>query len=161
MHSFQISNNEDLVIESNGQQPLSTLHAVDSEIKIVSLDDDEPEFLSSNPVYESGIINQLKISDVLQPAIINTSIAQGWSANKDKVSEWLWTLHRIGMSDLLSPFVVIFEDNADAFWCFEILLRRMRENFQMEGPTRVMKQLRAIWHILEMTDKEMFAHLGL
>ncbi|XLU59055.1 hypothetical protein S245_053703 [Arachis hypogaea] len=144
MHSFQISNNEDLVIESNGQQPLSTLHAVDSEIKIVSLDDDEPEFLSSNPVYESGIINQLKISDVLQPAIINTSIAQGWSANKDKVSEWLWTLHRIGiyllfllfmpglilqqilgMSDLLSPFVVIFEDNADAFWCFEILLRRM------------------------------------
>jgi len=29
------------------------------------------------------------------------------------------------MSDLLSPFVVIFEDNADAFWCFEMLLRRM------------------------------------
>ncbi|KAL4359234.1 hypothetical protein AHAS_Ahas08G0057000 [Arachis hypogaea] len=95
MHSFQISNNEDLVIESNGQQPLSTLHAVDSEIEIASLEDDEPEFLSSNPVYESGMINQLKISDVPQPAIINTSIAQGWSANEDKVSEWLWTLHRI------------------------------------------------------------------
>lgn len=31
----------------------------------------------------------------------------------------------IGMSDLLSPFVVLFEDNADAFWCFEMLLRRM------------------------------------
>jgi hypothetical protein len=29
------------------------------------------------------------------------------------------------MSDLLSPFVVIFEDDADAFWCFEMLLRRM------------------------------------
>lgn len=29
-----------------------------------------------------------------------------------------------GMSDLLSPFVVLFEDNADAFWCFEMLLRR-------------------------------------
>lgn len=29
------------------------------------------------------------------------------------------------MSDLLSPFVVLFEDNADAFWCFEMLLRRM------------------------------------
>ncbi|XLS95525.1 hypothetical protein HN51_071533 [Arachis hypogaea] len=148
MHSFQISNNEDLVIESNGQQPLSTLHAVDSEIKIVSLDDDEPEFLSSNPVYESGIINQLKISDVLQPAIINTSIAQGWSANKDKVSEWLWTLHRIGIYLLFLLFM-------------PGLILQQRENFQMEGPTRVMKQLRAIWHILEMTDKEMFAHLGL
>lgn len=29
------------------------------------------------------------------------------------------------MSDLLSPFVVLYEDNADAFWCFEMLLRRM------------------------------------
>lgn len=31
----------------------------------------------------------------------------------------------LGMSDLLSPFVVLFEDDADAFWCFEMLLRRM------------------------------------
>lgn len=31
----------------------------------------------------------------------------------------------VGMSDLLSPFVVLYEDNADAFWCFEMLLRRL------------------------------------
>jgi len=30
----------------------------------------------------------------------------------------------------------------------------------MEGPTRVLKQLRALWHILELLDKEMFAHLS-
>ncbi|XP_022880377.1 small G protein signaling modulator 1-like isoform X2 [Olea europaea var. sylvestris] len=60
-----------------------------------------------------------------------------------------------GMSDLLSPFVVLFEDNADAFWCFEMLLRRM-----MEGPTGVMKQLQTLWHILELTDREMFSHLS-
>ncbi|XP_017226927.1 uncharacterized protein LOC108202863 isoform X2 [Daucus carota subsp. sativus] len=65
-----------------------------------------------------------------------------------------------GMSDLLSPFVVLFEDDADAFWCFEMLLRRMRENFQMDGPTGVIKQLQALWHILEVADKEMFAHLS-
>ncbi|XVE81009.1 hypothetical protein DITRI_Ditri15bG0028100 [Diplodiscus trichospermus] len=66
-----------------------------------------------------------------------------------------------GMSDLLSPFVVIFEDNADAFWCcFEMLIRRMRENFQMEGPTGVMKQLQALWHILKLSSKEIFAHLS-
>lgn len=34
-----------------------------------------------------------------------------------------------------------------------------RENFQMEGPTGVMKQLQSLWHILELTDREMFAHL--
>ncbi|KAK9163170.1 hypothetical protein Syun_004072 [Stephania yunnanensis] len=29
------------------------------------------------------------------------------------------------MSDLLSPFVILYEDDAYAFWCFEMLLRRM------------------------------------
>ncbi|GAB2236911.1 hypothetical protein Droror1_Dr00026793 [Drosera rotundifolia] len=65
-----------------------------------------------------------------------------------------------GMSDLLSPFVVLFEDDADAFWCFEMLLRRTRENFRMEGSTGVIKQLQTLWHILEFTDREMFAHLS-
>ncbi|XP_076931638.1 rab GTPase-activating protein 22-like isoform X2 [Bidens hawaiensis] len=65
-----------------------------------------------------------------------------------------------GMSDLLSPFIVLFEDNADAFWCFEMFLRRMRENFKMEGTTGVMKQLEALWHILEHVDREMFTHLS-
>lgn len=46
------------------------------------------------------------------------------------------------------------------FWCFEMLIRRMRENFQMEGPTGVMKQFEALWHILELTDREVFAHLS-
>lgn len=54
-----------------------------------------------------------------------------------------------GMSDLLSPFIVLFEDNADAFWCFEMLLRRMRENFKMEGSTGVMMQLQVLWHVLD------------
>ncbi|XP_047175985.1 small G protein signaling modulator 1-like isoform X1 [Vigna umbellata] len=201
MHSFRINNNVDLVIESNGKQPLATLHPMDSEIGIASPDEEEPELLSKNQVYQAQMVNQLKISDVPQPIMIRSSISQAWPVSEERVSEWLWTLHRIvvdvvrtdshlefyedtrnlarmsdilavyawvdpatgycqGMSDLLSPFVVIFEDNADAFWCFEMLLRRMRENFQMEGPTRVLKQLRALWHILELLDKEMFAHLS-
>ncbi|XP_057546455.1 uncharacterized protein LOC130825312 isoform X1 [Amaranthus tricolor] len=65
-----------------------------------------------------------------------------------------------GMSDLLSPFVVLFENDADAFWCFEMLLRRTRENFRMERQTGVMKQLQSLWHILRLTDREMFSHLS-
>ncbi|RWW72061.1 hypothetical protein BHE74_00020154 [Ensete ventricosum] len=34
-----------------------------------------------------------------------------------------------------------------------------RENFQMEGPTGVMKQLQTLWKILELIDGEMFGHL--
>ena len=42
--------------------------------------------------------------------------------------------------------------------CFSTCLQR--ENFQIEGPTGVMKQLQALWHILELTDREIFAHLS-
>ncbi|PQM33130.1 hypothetical protein Pyn_23454 [Prunus yedoensis var. nudiflora] len=175
---------------------------------------------------DEGCVSDDKLSAQYVPdtEFRNTTMSQGGTVSEDRVSEWLWTLHRIvvdvvrtdshlefyedaknlarmsdilavyawvdpatdivkiqnyhsiskaaevsfsltdycflGMSDLLSPFVVLFEDNADAFWCFEMLLRRMRENFQMEGPTGVMKQLQALWNILELTDREMFAHLS-
>ncbi|XP_057874046.2 uncharacterized protein LOC131080009 [Cryptomeria japonica] len=66
-----------------------------------------------------------------------------------------------GMSDLLSPFIILFEDDADAFWCFESLLRRMRPNFQMEGPVGVMKQLENLGRILQCTDLQLFKHLAL
>ena len=96
MHSFQINNNVELVIESNCQQPLATLNPMDSEIGIASPDEEEPELLSENQVYEAQMVNQLKISDVPQPAMIRSPISQGWPVNEERVSEWLWTLHRIG-----------------------------------------------------------------
>lgn len=201
MHSFQINNNEDLIIESNGSPSCNISHSINSEIEVVRPDAHESIVLSNNMLDGTEMVNQLRISDVPQKAMINSSTSQRETASENRVSEWLWTLHRIvvdvvrtdnhlefyedtrnlarmsdilavyawvdpatgycqGMSDLLSPFVVLFEDNADAFWCFEMLLRRMRENFQMEGPTGVMKQLQALWHILELTDRDMFAHLS-
>lgn len=41
-----------------------------------------------------------------------------------------------------------------------MFLSFQRENFQMEGPTGVMKQLQALWHIVEFTDRQMFSHLS-
>ncbi|XP_058004322.1 uncharacterized protein LOC131168732 isoform X2 [Hevea brasiliensis] len=200
MHSFQIDNNIDLIMELVGSPSNDVSHYNNSEIEIVHDDDHEPVSRSNNQDYEKEIVNRLRISDAPETPLLNAA-SQGGARGDDKVSEWLWTLHRIvvdvvrtdshlefyedkkniarmsdilavyawvdpatgycqGMSDLLSPFVVLFEDDADAFWCFEMLLRRMHENFQMEGPTGVMKQLQALWHILELTDREMFAHLS-
>ncbi|KAK4551163.1 hypothetical protein RGQ29_032494 [Quercus rubra] len=151
----------------------------DSKIEMVCPDAHESMVVSNNLLNKIEMINRLRISDVPETAMINSTSQHG-QASEDRASKWLWTLHRIvvdvvrtdshlefyedtrnlarmsdilvvyawvdpatgycqGMSDLLSPFVVLFEDNADAFWCFEMLLRRMRENFQMEGPTGVMK----------------------
>nr|KJB29972.1 hypothetical protein B456_005G126100 [Gossypium raimondii] len=203
MHSFQINNNADLIMESNVPPSLSKSISLpyNSEIELVPPDAYEPVLRSNIVSHKAETVNRLRILDVPKTRLVNASGSQEGTAHDETVSEWLWTLHLIvvdvvrtdsnlefyedkrnvarmsdilavyawvdratgycqGMSDLLSPFVVIFEDNADAFWCFEMLIRRMRENFQMEGPTGVMKQLQALWHILELTDREIFIHLS-
>ncbi|GMN52511.1 hypothetical protein TIFTF001_021656 [Ficus carica] len=160
MHSFQINNNVDLVIEPNISPSNNVSHHIESEVEMIRADVCEPISKSSDIDKKTEVVKRMRISDVPEAEFVDGTLPQGEAVSKDRVSEWLWTLHRIGMSDLLSPFIVLFEDDADAFWCFEMLLRRMRENFQMEGPTGVMKQLQALWHILELTDREMFAHLS-
>ncbi|KAI3959262.1 hypothetical protein MKW92_014641 [Papaver armeniacum] len=188
MHSFQINNNVELFWNQSEHGSFGS----DAPKQVVQ---------SRNFEHESEI-NRLRISDVPETAVMSSTTSEGEPVSEERVSEWLWTLHRIvvdvvrtdshlefyedaknmarmsdilavyawvdpgtgycqGMSDLLSPFVVLYDDNADAFWCFEMLLRRMRENFQMEGPTGVMKQLESLWRILELTDKETFSHLSL
>ncbi|KAE8663084.1 protein TRIGALACTOSYLDIACYLGLYCEROL 1 [Hibiscus syriacus] len=204
MHSFQIDNNADLIMESNIKSSLSKniSRRCNTEIELVAHSDAfEPALCPNNISYKTETVNGLSISSVPKPPLANATRSQEVAAQEERVSEWLWTLHRIvvdvvrtdshldfykdtrnlarmadilavyawvdpttgycqGMSDLLSPFVVLFEDNADAFWCFEMLIRRMRENFKIDGPTGVMKQLQALWHILEFTDREIFAHLS-
>ncbi|KAE8695547.1 Ypt/Rab-GAP domain of gyp1p superfamily protein isoform 2 [Hibiscus syriacus] len=203
MHSFQINNNAELIMESNVRPSPSKIfsHLYNSEIESVHPHAYESVLRSDIVSQKAETVNRLRISDIPKTPLVNGTRSQEGAAHDERVSEWLWTLHRIvvdvvrtdshlqfyednrnvarmfdvlavyawidpatgycqGMSDLLSPFVVIFEDNADAFWCFEMLIRRMRENFQTEGPTGVMKQLEALWHILELTDREFFTHLS-
>ncbi|KAG2326208.1 hypothetical protein Bca52824_008936 [Brassica carinata] len=190
MHHFRVGKNAELVREQ---------HKPISEIEVMHPDSVGP---SSYPGRSAEIVAAgLRISDVPEIASVKESPSCVGNVTEDRVSEWLWTLHRIvvdvvrtdshlefyedpgnlgrmsdilavyawvdpatgycqGMSDLVSPFVVLFEDNADAFWCFEMLIRRTRANFQMEGPTGVMDQLQSLWHILQLTDKDIFSHLS-
>lgn len=198
MHSFQINNNIDLIMESNSSD---LFRASNSDSAIFHSDAFKQDRWLDDTGYNREIVDSLKISDVPEADFVDGTKSDSPIANKDRVAEWLWTLHRIvvdvvrtdshldfygesrnmarmsdilavyawvdpstgycqGMSDLLSPFVVLYEDDADAFWCFEMLLRRMRENFQLEGPTGVMKQLEALWKIMELTDTELFEHLS-
>uniref|UniRef100_A0A803KTK4 Rab-GAP TBC domain-containing protein n=1 Tax=Chenopodium quinoa TaxID=63459 RepID=A0A803KTK4_CHEQI len=168
MHSFQIDNNDELVIESNGSRSDSVRQSISSEIEMADGHCDTPHeqvLRQDIQKYKNKVLNKLRISDVPETAELYSSKCEEAEPSEDKVSEWLWTLHRIvvdvvrtdshlefyedpknlarmsdilavyawvdpetgycqGMSDLLSPFVVLFENDADAFWCFEMLLRR-------------------------------------
>lgn len=95
MHSFQIANNADLIMESNGSPSNSISHHMKSEIEMASPGSHEPELWSNSQDFKTEITDRLRISDA--PDVpLNTTTSPGEAVNEERVSEWLWTLHRIG-----------------------------------------------------------------
>ncbi|KAL8462590.1 hypothetical protein ACS0TY_033574 [Phlomoides rotata] len=65
-----------------------------------------------------------------------------------------------GMSDLCSPMIILLEDEADAFWCFERLMRRLRGNFRCtENSVGVEVQLGNLASITQVIDPKLHQHL--
>ncbi|XVF34065.1 hypothetical protein REPUB_Repub18cG0024600 [Reevesia pubescens] len=65
-----------------------------------------------------------------------------------------------GMSDLCSPMIILLEDEADAFWCFERLMRRLRGNFRCtESSVGVETQLSNLAAVTQVIDPKLHWHL--
>lgn len=65
-----------------------------------------------------------------------------------------------GMSDLCSPITILVENEADAFWCFERLMRRVRGNFKCTSSTiGVRSQLTVLASIIKAVDPKLHEHL--
>lgn len=65
-----------------------------------------------------------------------------------------------GMSDLCSPMVVLQTNEADAFWCFEHLMRRMRGNFRCtDNSVGVQSQLQSLASITQVLEPKLHKHL--
>ncbi|CAA6658265.1 unnamed protein product [Spirodela intermedia] len=65
-----------------------------------------------------------------------------------------------GMSDLCSPMIVLLDDEADAFWCFERLMRRLRGNFRCtERSVGVENQLQSLASVTQVIDPKLHQHL--
>ncbi|KAA8526950.1 hypothetical protein F0562_008821 [Nyssa sinensis] len=65
-----------------------------------------------------------------------------------------------GMSDLCSPMIMLLEDEADAFWCFERLMRRLRGNFRCtESSVGVEAQLSNLASVTQVIDPKLHQHL--
>ncbi|CAI5457913.1 unnamed protein product [Closterium sp. Yama58-4] len=67
-----------------------------------------------------------------------------------------------GMSDLMSPMVVLYQDDADAFWAFERLMRRVREDFMnTDTGLGIQREISRLSHMVYTLDPELHAHLDL
>lgn len=65
-----------------------------------------------------------------------------------------------GMSDLCSPMIILLDDEADAFWCFERLMRRLRGNFRCtNNSVGVETQLNNLASITQVIDPKLHQHI--
>lgn len=63
-----------------------------------------------------------------------------------------------GMNDLLSPILVIMENEVDTFWCFIGLMERMEANFHMDQ-SHIKRQLGNLHTLLQFVDAELANYL--
>ncbi|KAH1218559.1 TBC1 domain family member 15 [Glycine max] len=65
-----------------------------------------------------------------------------------------------GMCDICSPMIILLDDEADAFWCFERLMRRLRGNFRCtESSVGVAAQLSNLASVTQVIDPKLHKHL--
>ncbi|KAK1440030.1 hypothetical protein QVD17_05855 [Tagetes erecta] len=65
-----------------------------------------------------------------------------------------------GMSDICSPMIMLFEHEADAFWCFERLMHRLRGNFRCTGNSvGVEAQLDILANVNQVVNPKLHQHL--
>ncbi|CAF3024525.1 unnamed protein product [Rotaria socialis] len=63
-----------------------------------------------------------------------------------------------GMNDLLSPILIVMENEVDAFWCFVGLMERMEQNFHMDQ-SHIKHQLSNLHTLLQFIDAELANYL--
>ncbi|KAL5990521.1 hypothetical protein ACLOJK_011423 [Asimina triloba] len=68
-----------------------------------------------------------------------------------------WTMS--GMNDLCSPMIVLFENEADAFWCFERLMRRMHGSLPPYRPLSIPTTRRVYLPVKSGFDVRHHTHL--
>ncbi|KAJ9543224.1 hypothetical protein OSB04_022931 [Centaurea solstitialis] len=65
-----------------------------------------------------------------------------------------------GMNDICSPMVILLGEEADAFWCFEHAMRRVRENFRSDAKSMgVQAQLGILSQVMRVIDPKLHQHL--
>ncbi|CAH8340726.1 unnamed protein product [Eruca vesicaria subsp. sativa] len=84
----------------------------------------------------------------------------------DVLAIYTWLNPDIGyvqeMNDICSPMIILIEDEADAFWCFERAMRRLRENFRtMATSIGVQTQLGMLSQVIKTVDPRLHQHLDL
>lgn len=126
---------------------------------------------SENCVVDKQIIEWKLLLHQIGLDVLRTDRSMVFYENKENLSK-LWDILAVyawidkeigycqGMSDLCSPMIVLLNDEADAFWCFERLMRRLRGNFRCtQQSVGVENQLQHLASIIQVLDPKLHDHL--
>ncbi|KAF8643989.1 hypothetical protein HU200_066629 [Digitaria exilis] len=126
---------------------------------------------STNRVMDGQIIDWKLTLHQIGLDVLRTDRSMVFYENKENLSK-LWDILAVyswidkevgycqGMSDLCSPMIVLLNDEADAFWCFERLMRRLRGNFRCtQHSVGVENQLQHLASIIQVLDPRLHDHL--
>uniref|UniRef100_A0A0D3HNH7 Rab-GAP TBC domain-containing protein n=2 Tax=Oryza TaxID=4527 RepID=A0A0D3HNH7_9ORYZ len=118
---------------------------------------------SENCVVDKQIIEWKLLLHQIGLDVLRTDRSMVFYENKENLSK-LWDILAVyawidkeigycqGMSDLCSPMIVLLNDEADAFWCFERLMRRLQS-------VGVENQLQHLASIIQVLDPKLHDHL--
>ncbi|KAL5147677.1 GTPase-activating protein gyp7 [Glycine soja] len=122
-------------------------------------------------VTDKGIIQWMLTLHQIGLDVIRTDRTMVFYEKKDNLSK-LWDILSVyaridsdvgygqGMSDLCSPMIILLNDEADAFWCFERLMRRLRGNFRCtDNSVGVEAQLSTLATITQVIDPKLHQHI--
>ncbi|RLM52726.1 TBC1 domain family member 15-like [Panicum miliaceum] len=126
---------------------------------------------STNRVIDRQIIDWKLTLHQIGLDVLRTDRSMVFYENKENLSK-LWDILAVyawidkevgycqGMSDLCSPMIVLLNDEADAFWCFERLMHRLRGNFRCtQQSVGVENQLQHLASIIQVLDPKLHDHL--
>ncbi|KAJ9182724.1 hypothetical protein P3X46_006684 [Hevea brasiliensis] len=127
--------------------------------------------LTSRGPLDKKVIQWLLTLHQIGLDVVRTDRTLVFYENKENLSK-LWDILAVyawidtdvgycqGMSDLCSPMIMLLEDEADAFWCFERLMRRLRGNFRCtESSVGVETQLCNLAAVTQVIDPKLHQHL--
>eukprot|EP01018_Ginkgo_biloba_P009886 Gb_18863 [translate_table: standard] len=159
---------EGMDMESFGEQ--GQKHNLDGIGNKRIIDESKKE-RAGNEIMDKDIIQWILVLHQIGLDVVRTDRTLKFYENSENLGK-LWDILAVyawldkdigycqGMSDLCSPMVVLHTNEADAFWCFERLMRRMRANFRCtDNSVGVQKQLQSLASITQVLDPKLHRHL--
>ncbi|XP_050219485.1 rab GTPase-activating protein 22-like [Mercurialis annua] len=148
-----------------------SLSSTSSDVNAIACTSEMVKELTSHGPLDKKVIQWLLTLHQIGLDVVRTDRTLVFYEKQDNLSK-LWDILAIyswidtdvgycqGMSDLCSPMIMLLEDEADAFWCFERLMRRLRGNFRCtESSVGVETQLNNLASITQVIDPKLHQHL--